>query len=120
MNTTERGLQAQCVAERHLVAAGLVIVARNYRCPRGEIDLIAKDGSCWVFVEVRMRASTRWGTALETINRCKQVRWQRAAHYYLQQRRLFERVPSRFDAVAVDGEGRVTWLADVLWGAEES
>ncbi|TMG83752.1 MAG: YraN family protein, partial [Betaproteobacteria bacterium] len=52
-----RGAAAEALAARFLMARGLSIVGRNYRCRGGEIDLIVRDGKTLVFVEVRLRRS---------------------------------------------------------------
>ena len=61
------GEQHERQAEALLIAAGLVLVARNWRCRLGEIDLIMKDGATLVFVEVRKRGSERFGGAIASI-----------------------------------------------------
>ena len=94
-----------------LVAAGLVLVERNYRTPGrggGEIDLILRerDGTL-VFVEVRSRASRAFGGAGASIGSTKQRRIIFAARYYLM--RCGAPPPCRFDAVLVEGDS-VQWL----------
>src|SRR5438093_638740 len=56
------GRQAEDAAARFLEQAGLAIVERNVRFPRGELDLVCRDGGAWVFVEVKCRQA-RWGDA---------------------------------------------------------
>ena len=55
-----RGAVAEALAAEFLQARGLKIVARNYRCRGGEIDLIASDGDTLIFVEVRLRSGAAW------------------------------------------------------------
>jgi putative endonuclease len=62
---------------------GLTIVGRNFRTRFGEIDLIARDGSTLVFVEVRLRTSSRFGGAAESITTAKRARLVAAAREYL-------------------------------------
>jgi putative endonuclease len=79
------------------------VVERNYRCPRGEIDVVARDGDTLVFVEVRTRADAQHGTALETVRAGKQRRIAGAAEHYLAFRRpSFTRC--RFDVLAITGD----------------
>src|SRR5256886_4192237 len=66
-----------------LRSGGYRIVARNHRCPRGEIDLIAAKGELLVFVEVRTRATGAFGGPEETINQRKQRRGDAAGRGYL-------------------------------------
>ena len=83
-----------------LRSGGYRIVARNHRCPRGEIDLIAEKGELLVFVEVRTRATGAFGGPEETVNQRKQRRVIAAARDYLAQRRGPAKA-ARFDVIAV-------------------
>ncbi|MDQ2796203.1 MAG: YraN family protein, partial [Actinomycetota bacterium] len=65
------------VAAEHLTSAGLTILERNWRCRDGELDLIARDGSALVFVEVKTRSSLTFGTPAEGISRVKIARIRR-------------------------------------------
>ena len=94
-----------------LVAAGLVLVERNYRTPGrggGEIDLVMRerDGTL-VFVEVRSRGAGDFGGAAASIGATKRRRIILAAQHYLL--RWSAPPPCRFDAVLID-DGRVQWL----------
>ncbi|TJZ78887.1 YraN family protein [Chitiniphilus eburneus] len=102
-----RGAAAETQAADYLTRHGLKIVARNWRCRQGEIDLIARDGDTLVFVEVRARADARFGGAAASITAAKQARVVMAARHYLQT--ISPLPPCRFDAVCVDG-GRLQWL----------
>lgn len=79
------GAAAEELAARHLLARGLSIIERNYRIRGGEIDLIARDGSELVFVEVRLRTRADFGGAGASITPSKQRRLILAAQHYLQQ-----------------------------------
>ena len=109
--TTKRaGDAAEDRAVAHLRAAGLRLVARNYRTPGrggGEIDLVMREGATLVFVEVRKRASRAYGGAAASIGAAKRRRLVFAARLFLM--RLDAPPPCRFDVVAVD-EGRIQWL----------
>jgi putative endonuclease len=84
-----------------LQAAGYEIVARNYRCASGEIDLIARHHAEWVFVEVRARRGRLFGTPEESITPRKRQHLIAAAQNYLQEYQL-DSVPWRIDFVAVE------------------
>jgi len=103
------GSAAEDRALRLLLAEGLTLVGRNFRCRVGEIDLIMRDGQALVFVEVRYRSDRRHGTAAETVSVPKQRRFAAAARRYLQQHPAAARAPCRFDVVAITGE-QVDWL----------
>lgn len=102
------GRQAEDAAARALERAGLTVVERNVRFRAGELDLVCRDGTTWVFVEVKARHA-RWvdapGAAVEW---WKQRRLVRLAQLYLKARGL-DAVPCRFDVVAVTigDDGRV-------------
>ena len=98
--TIEIGANAELLATQLLVDHGYEIVERNYRCTPGELDVVARDGSILVFVEVRSRADDEHGTALEMVHSRKQRQVVRVASWY-----LIERAPAydeiRFDVVAI-------------------
>ena len=73
------GRRGEVIAAQHLVASGLTILDRNWRCPQGEIDLVALDGDELVFVEVKTRSSVRYGHPLEAITAVKLARLRRLA-----------------------------------------
>jgi putative endonuclease len=108
--TKAAGDAAEALALAHLRRAGLRLVARNYRTPGrggGEIDLVMREGATLVFVEVRRRASARWGGAAASIGATKRRRIVLAARHYLL--RLAAPPPCRFDVVTVE-DGRIGWL----------
>jgi len=77
------GRQAENLAAAHLTAAGLRIVARNWRQPEGELDIVADDAGTCVFVEVRSRTGADHGHALEAITPHKRAQVIRTARRYL-------------------------------------
>jgi len=109
--TKQAGDAAEDRALAYLQAAGLQLLARNYRTPGrggGEIDLVMRDaGGTLVFVEVRQRGSRSHGGAAASIGAAKQRRIVFAARHYLM--RLAQQPPCRFDVVSVEA-GAVQWL----------
>ena len=95
----------------HLQSHGQTLVARNFRCKGGEIDLIMRERGGLVFVEVRQRADARHGGAAASITPAKQRRLVIAAQVYLL--RLATLPPCRFDVIAIDGTS-LTWLKNVI------
>lgn len=81
---------------------GLRLLARNYRCRGGEIDIVALDGECLVFLEVRRRSNPRFGGAAASVDRRKQQRILRAAQLFLQRHPQWSALPCRFDVVAFE------------------
>ncbi len=87
-------------AVRFLSKAGFAIVARNYRTPLGEIDIVARDGETLAFIEVKTRSSKAFGLPQEAVDRRKQRQLIRAAQVFLKAHGELD-VPCRFDVVAV-------------------
>ncbi len=101
--TVARGSWAEQRATRLLVREGYRIVERNFRCKRGELDIVATDRGVLCFVEVRSRADDRHGHAAEMIDRRKQLQVARVASDYIALRApVFDQ--SRFDVVAITGD----------------
>jgi len=96
----EIGQTGEDLAVTHLTQKGYRVVERNYRHPRGEIDIIAKDGTVLCFIEVKMRQSDRLGHPFEAITLAKQRQISRMAERYLQAHRITD-VPCRFDVLAI-------------------
>ena len=94
------GAEGERAAEKFLRRQRYAILARNYRCYAGEVDLIALDRSTVVFIEVKTRTQPGFGSPLEAVDRRKQRQIQRAAQQYIKENRLHER-NARFDVVGV-------------------
>lgn len=77
------GSWGESIAETYLKKAGYTILERNYRCRLGELDLIALDGSCMVFVEVKTRQSQSFGLPCNAVHKEKIGHIKRTAAYYL-------------------------------------
>ena len=100
--TIEVGATGEDRAADHLVRNGFRIVERNYRCKLGELDIVARDGSTLVFVEVRSRRDAEFGSALDAINVHKRRKVTKVAMFYLARRQPKFR-EARFDVVAITG-----------------
>jgi len=90
------GQRGETIAAEYLVARGLTILDTNWRCPQGEIDLVALDGDELVFVEVKTRSSVAFGHPLEAITVAKLARLRRLAAAWC------EAHPGRHDTVRID------------------
>ena len=77
------GAWGEELAARHLSAAGLVILDRNWRCSVGELDLVARQGDVLVVVEVKTRTTTAYGTPAEAVTDRKVARLRRLASAWL-------------------------------------
>ncbi|HZV25999.1 MAG TPA: YraN family protein [Acidothermaceae bacterium] len=105
------GRYGEEVAAAHLVAAGLTIVARNWRCREGEVDIVALDGDVLVMCEVKTRRGVGFGTPLDAVTPAKAARLRRLAVRWLADQRTGEVTAAaqeyaryaevRFDVVSV-------------------
>lgn len=90
------------MAASHLLRQGYRIVARNWRCRSGEIDIIAERGEELIFVEVRTRRLTgNYGTAAESVHSRKQRQVRETAQVYLYRCKAYDKLV-RFDVIAVE------------------
>jgi putative endonuclease len=85
----------------YLVAQGLRLLHRNFRCKQGEIDLIAEAGDQLVFVEVRFRQDNHYGSAPESVTRSKQRKMIQSAAFFLYRYPAYANHACRFDVVGV-------------------
>ena len=112
MNRKETGDRAERLACVFLTRRGLQLVTRNYRCRRGEIDIVMRDGDSLVFVEVRYRRKAAFGGAAESVSSAKQARIIHCAKCYMMQHRAWNE-PARFDVVCIEGAAprpRIAWI----------
>ena len=105
MDAAPLGPLGERAAARHLRRRGYAILARNYRASGGEIDLVASDDGTLVFVEVKARSATGYGTPQEAVDERKQSRIRRTANAYRAEYGVGY-LPVRFDIVAIIGVGR--------------
>ena len=101
MNKRTLGGEYETIAAEFLQQQGYRILERNYHCKFGEIDIIAKDGSYYVFIEVKYRHSRRFGSPEEALDPRKIQHITRVAKSYLYERGLNEFTPCRFDVVVI-------------------
>ena len=95
------GKRGEELAIGHLKALKYRILERNFKCRLGEIDIIARDKSTLVFIEVKTRATKDFGGPAAAVHERKQRQLSKVALVYLTQKKLFD-VPARFDVVAVE------------------
>jgi putative endonuclease len=110
-----RGRDAEQRAGEFLEQQGLVVLARNFRCRQGEIDLVLRDGTTVVVAEIRYRADNAFGTPAETVDGRKQMKLIACARRFLQAHPALALVPLRFDVVALaGGDSRIEWIRDAF------
>ncbi len=112
------GGAAEALARRHLEEAGLRLVAANFRCRSGELDLVMSRDGMLVVVEVRYRGPGSRIGAAESITAAKQRRIVSATEYFLMRHPGHVGSALRFDVVCIDrGEGggtKLQWLQDAF------
>lgn len=109
------GRAAEDAAARFLQAHSLTILARNYRCRSGEIDIVARDArGVVVIAEVRLRADARYGGGAASVDLRKQRRIERATRHLLAYQPALGRQPLRFDVLDMAPDGaagyRIEWI----------
>lgn len=77
------GRYGEDVAVRHLAGQGMAVLARNWRCEHGEIDIVARDGNTLVVCEVKTRSTTAYGSPAESVTRAKAQRLRRLTAAWL-------------------------------------
>lgn len=100
MRSRNLGREGELAAQEFLKRSGYQILATNYRCRFGEIDIVSEKEGTVVFVEVKTRGSDRFGQPGDAVTRSKQKRLYRLAEKYLLDHKL-ESVPIRFDVLCV-------------------
>ena len=77
------GKKGEKIATNFLKKLGYKIIETNFSCRQGEIDIIAKDNSELVFVEVKTRKSLEYGSPADAVNTIKKIHIYKVAEYYL-------------------------------------
>ncbi len=110
------GRLGEDLARERLKGLGYRIVKTNYRCPLGEIDLVARDGDVLVFVEIKTRRNEPLAQAKEAVTRRKQAQLSKVALAYMKSNNLWGS-KARFDVVAIgliDGKNEIEIIKDAF------
>ncbi len=121
-STVARGQQAERVAADYLIEQGLVLIDRNVRAGKGEIDLIMQHGDTVVFVEVRARKTQAYVSAVQSISRSKQLKVIETAERLLVANPAWQHRPCRFDVIGIqlakgDQPAQLEWIQDAFYAA---
>ncbi|MDZ4298754.1 MAG: YraN family protein [Moraxellaceae bacterium] len=109
--TQQKGRHAEVLAWRHLQQHGHNLVAHNYHCRLGEVDLITVANQILIFTEVRWRASEHYGGATGSITPAKIQRIRFAARFFLSCNPQWRHCAMRFDVIAFTGsDAKVRWI----------
>ena len=95
------GKEGEELALKKIKRLGYKCVTRNYRCALGEVDLIARDGDCLVFIEIKTRKGKSLGYAKEAVDGRKRRQLSKVALAYMKSNNCSE-TKSRFDVVAIN------------------
>lgn len=123
----QKGNYYETIAADYLVRQGLTVLAQNFSCRQGEIDLICQQHRhnneiilselpTLVFVEVKYRQYQKYGGAIATISASKQRKIRHTAQYYMNQQGLNENyIPCRFDVIAIEGSiDNIQWITNAF------
>ena len=113
INKNNTGAAAEQLAATFLTQKGLKLVAQNYNCRFGEIDLVMQDGNTLVFVEVRLRSNDIFGSAAMSITKQKQQKLIATAQHFLQ---THQDCGCRFDAILMNKThlDHIEWLRNAF------
>lgn len=117
MTNTELGKRGETEACRYLEKLDYFVIARNFKCSHGEIDIIAIDKNELVFVEVKTRCSRKYGEAREAVNKVKRKHIKKASTFYLYKNGLENRFV-RFDVIEIymkNDKFAIKHLKNTLW-----
>ncbi len=113
MNKRKVGAAGEQLAAKYLTEHGMKIIAFNFRCRQGEIDLIGYHQAYLVFVEVKYRTGTEKGYAIAAVGHAKQRKICQVADYYRFIHGLGESVSIRYDVVGIQ-DGKVEWIQNAF------
>lgn len=109
-----KGKDAEKIASSYLQKQSLILLAQNYRCRFGEIDLIMQENDTLVFIEVRLRTQEAFGGAAASITPSKQAKLLRTARQYLAE--INDQPPCRFDVILFSGSNgqNIEWIRNAF------
>ncbi|MCK4306771.1 YraN family protein [candidate division WOR-3 bacterium] len=113
MNKHKVGASGEACAESYLKNNGYVILAKNYRFKRNEIDIICEKKGVVVFVEVKKRWGDKFGSPIEAVTPEKTKNIMFVAQQYLSNRELLEKCEARFDVIGLEGD-KLTHIEDAF------
>lgn len=107
------GVQGEVLAREYLESKGYDVLDVNYTTKLGEIDVVARQGSYVVFIEVKSRLSKRFGAPMEAVNREKQRKYVKTAELYLIKKKLTG-CDVRFDVIEVFAD-KINHVENAFW-----
>lgn len=113
INKRHLGNKYEELASAYLEEKGYKIIERNFYTKFGELDIIAKDGDCLVFTEVKYRSFGETESAFEAVDKKKQMNLVRAARLYFAKRNLTDDTECRFDVIGI-ADGHITHIRNAF------
>jgi putative endonuclease len=116
-NRRADGARYEDIALAHLERAGLALIARNYHCRYGELDLVMRERDVVVFVEVRYRSASAFGDGVDSVGAAKRAKLVRAAGAFLADHPRLAGAACRFDVLAIGGATdapSIDWLRNAF------
>lgn len=114
VSSLARGHAVETRAWQLLQARGHQLVARNFRCRQGEIDLITLENQVLVFTEVRYRNRSDFGGAALSVDTRKQARLIQTARHFLHQHPAYQQMDCRFDMIAFEADAAPQWYQNAF------
>ena len=112
MNKRKIGTLYEEMVCSFLEEKGMIILEKNYISKKGEIDIIARDGDCTVFVEVKYRTNNKFGNPLEAVTEHKKARICRTASYYCLKHKDVKEI--RYDVIGILGN-EILWIPNAFY-----
>ena len=113
--TKQIGNDAEKLALGYLQSKGLKLIENNFTCKHGEIDLIMQHQACLVFVEVRYRKHSQFGTGADSVDYRKQQKILKTAEFFLQRHVNYNQHPCRIDVVSIGpGKEEIDWIINAV------
>lgn len=109
----ELGRNGEDLAVAHFERLGYAIVQRNFRCPAGEVDIVAERDGTIVFCEVKTRRTDRWGQPSEAVNHRKRARIRRLGATWLAENAACRAGSVRFDVISVVVRGGDAYIEHI-------
>ena len=117
MDSYELGRKGEIVSQKYLEKEGYFVMARNFKCAYGEIDIIAVDKQELVFIEVKTRCNLKYGEARDSVSKTKKKHIKNASKYYIYKYHLEDRF-IRFDVIEAYLRNKkfyIRHIKNVLW-----
>jgi len=111
MNKRKIGTLYENMVCSFLEEKGMIILERNFVSKKGEIDIIAKDGTCTVFIEVKYRSNKQFGNPIEAVTENKKIRICQTAAYYCVKHREVKEI--RYDVIGIMGN-EIVWIPNAF------